>query len=206
MTCAPTRRLILASALLAPVAAARAQASGPGAPIEALDNGLLGIMRAGQSTPFPQRMSMLQPLVQQAFDLQTILRVVVGPVYASLPPQQVSDLLAAFTDYTVATYVSNFDSYSGQRFEVSPQTRATGNDQIVQTQLISSSGSATRLDYVMRQTGDGWRAVDVLVDGTISRAAVQRSDFRSLLHSGNAERLIASLRAKVEGLSRGEKS
>ena len=34
----------------------------------------------------------------------------------------------------------------------------------------------------MRQVNaDAWKAVDVLLDGTISRVAVQRSDFRSLL-------------------------
>ena len=40
----------------------------------------------------------------------------------------------------------------------------------------------TPLDYVMRQGEKGRRAVDVLLDGSISRVAVQRSDFRSLLH------------------------
>ena len=73
---------------------------------------------------------------------------------------------------------------------------------VVATQISPRSGSPTRLDYVMRQMPSGWRAVDVLADGSISRVAVQRSDFQSLLASGG-QALIASLQRKVQTLSGG---
>jgi len=43
----------------------------------------------------------------------------------------------------------------------------------------------------------------VLMDGSISRVAVQRSDFRGLLGQGGAADLIASLQRKVSDLSGG---
>ena len=43
--------------------------------------------------------------------------------------------------------------------------------------------------------------MDVLMDGSISRVAVQRSDFRSLLSSGGAPALVAGLQHKVANLS-----
>jgi phospholipid transport system substrate-binding protein len=55
----------------------------------------------------------------------------------------------------------------------------------------------------MRQSPQGWRAVDVLLDGTISRVAVQRSDFRSLLNHGGAPALAKSLQEKTADLSGG---
>jgi hypothetical protein len=42
-----------------------------------------------------------------------------------------------------------------------------------------------------------------LLDGTISRVAVQHSDFRGLLGSGDAANLIASLQRKAADLSGG---
>src|SRR5471030_1215286 len=114
-------------------------------------------------------------------------------------------LTQAFRRYTVATYVNSFNAFNGQRFEVLPDTRAVGNQQVVQTQIIPTSGDSHELDYVMREVGTAWRAVDVLADGSISRVAVQRSDFRRLLTGGDAERLIASLRNKVAGLESGAK-
>ncbi len=86
------------------------------------------------------------------------------------------------------------------------QTRAAGADQVVSTQLVPARGEPTRLDYVMRQGPAGWQIVDVLVDGSISRVAVQRSDFRSLLAGGGANALITSLKAKAGRLASGQKS
>ena len=66
------------------------------------------------------------------------------------------------------------------------------------------NGDPIRLDYVMRDENGKWRAVDVLLDGSISRVAVQRSDFRKILaerRRGCAE--IASLRRKISDLSDG---
>jgi phospholipid transport system substrate-binding protein len=60
-----------------------------------------------------------------------------------------------------------------------------------------------RLDYVMRGEGGRWRAVDVLFEGSISRVAVQRADFRKALASGDADALIASLHRKIADLSDG---
>ena len=45
--------------------------------------------------------------------------------------------------------------------------------------------------------------MDVLLDGSISRVAVQRSDFRKILANGDTDALIASLRRKIADLSDG---
>ena len=120
-----------------------------------------------------------------------------------LPANQQAQLEQAFRRYTVATYVNSFDSYDGQRFVVKPETRAVGEDRVVETQIIPRSGSSHELDYVMRQEGARWKAVDVLADGSISRVAVQRSDFRRLVARGGAQALIDSLDQKTKDLSSG---
>jgi phospholipid transport system substrate-binding protein len=58
----------------------------------------------------------------------------------------------------------------------------------------------------MRDIDGQWKAVDILLNGSISRVAVQRSDFRALLASGNPDPLIAMLRDKVTALAAGAKS
>ena len=85
-----------------------------------------------------------------------------------------------------------------------PDTKALPNgEQVAQTKIISSSGESHELDYVMRQEGGAWKAVDVLADGSISRVAVQRSDFRRLVSRGGAQALIESLNQKTNDLSGG---
>ena len=194
------RRLLLAAAVLTPLAAHAA--ADPTQPIRALDDALLGLMRAGPATTFAQRMQSLTPVAQRAFDLPLILRNSVGLRWNGVAEAQRQELLEVFTRFTVAILVSSFDAYSGERFEIDAQTRPVGQEQVVQTRIVPASGDPTRLDYVMRDAGNGvWKAVDVLLDGSISRVAVQRSDFRSLLASGDPAPLIASLRDKVAGFA-----
>jgi phospholipid transport system substrate-binding protein len=171
------------------------------APIQHLVGGLLEVMRAGTATPFSRRFDMLAPIIDQTFDLTAILQESVGPWWTTMSPEQQTALLQAFRRYTVSSYVNNFDSYNSQRFEVDSGTRAVGDEQVVQTRLIPRSGESHELDYVMREVGSGWRAVDVLADGSISRVAVQRSDFRRLLTRGGAQALVDSLLTKSADLS-----
>jgi phospholipid transport system substrate-binding protein len=196
-----TRRASLLGAFAAfagPVMPARSDTA-PVASIQQLTDGLLQIMKAGSATPFSVRFDMLAPLIDRIFDLDAVLRTSVGSAWASLPPSQ-----QTFRRYTIASYVNSFDHFNGQRFSVEPQTQPLGNDeQIVRTRIIPPSGDGHELDYVMRNTGSGWRAVDVLADGTISRVAVQRSDFRRLLSRGGAPALAESLATKSLGLSDG---
>ncbi len=174
------------------------------APVQYLCNALIQIMRLGARTSFWQRLNVLTPAVDAAFDLERILQVSVGLGWPTTPANQQAALRVAFRTYTIAKYVNSFDSYSGQRFVVSPVTRSLSNgDQVVDTQIISSSGESHRLDYVMHRGPQGWKAVDVLEDGTISQVAVQRSDFRQILQSGGAPALVASLQQKTQDLSRG---
>jgi phospholipid transport system substrate-binding protein len=183
---------------------ARAEDAAPTLPVRRLYDALLGVMKAGRSVPFATRYDQLAPTLDAAFDLPAILETSVGPSWGQLPADQQAALLAAFRRYTIDSYVSNFDAFTGQRFEISPDTRALPNGgQVVATRIIPASGDAHRLDYVMRQEGGAWKAVDVLADGTISRVAVQRSDFRRLLMEGGGPALLASLQRKASDLEAG---
>jgi phospholipid transport system substrate-binding protein len=199
------RRHVIGVAIASLALSWEAQAQEPAAilqPIRNLYVALEGLMRKGQSVPFPQRFDMLAPVIDQTYDLDAVLRVSVGSRWSTLDEAARQALAVAFRRFTIATYVANFDSYDGERFEVMPNPRSSGSDEIVASRIIPNKGDPIRLDYVMRHD-NGWRIVDVLLDGTISRVAVQRSDFRNLLTQGDAEALISSLQRKTADLSGG---
>jgi len=196
-------RLALASIALALGMGRAAVASEVTTPVEQLNAGLIAIMQAGKTAPFRQRYDMIAPVIGRTFDLEVILRQVIRPRLAALPPDQRSALGDAFRRYTIASYVANFDTYSGQRFEVSPVVRAAGSDRVVKTQIAAASGQGYVLDYVMRQQSSGWKVVDVLADGAISRVAAQRSQMRSMLDDSGGAGLLVGLRQKTTELSGG---
>ena len=172
------------------------------APVQRLDAALLASMKAGQGTPFEQRYAALAPVVDQTFDLNAVLAGSIGLRWPGLPDDQKAQLLAAFRRYSVASYAASFDSFNGQSFQVLPEVRPVGNGEvIVQSKLVAGDGSVTPFNYVMRNGPSGWKVVDVLVGGSISRVAVQRSDFRSLLASGGVPGLMNALQHKVANLA-----
>ncbi len=182
---------------------ALAQADDPRKGIDEVYAALRASMRLGVATPFQQRFNRLAPVIDRVFDLDTILRTSVGLRWQSLDEAARRTLSELFRTFTIASYAANFDKDGGEKFEVLPQTRASGADMIVQSRLIATNGEPIRIDYIMRSSVAGWRVVDVLLDGSISRVAVQRSDFRALLASGDPAPLIASLKRKIAELSAG---
>jgi phospholipid transport system substrate-binding protein len=207
-----SRRILLAagaSAVLLP-GFARAQtattstaADAATQPIIAFDAALLNVMKAGGSVPFPQRFQMLAPSVDRVFDLERILRVSIGSYWESLPAGQTEKLSQVFRSFIIATYVSNFHTYSDDAIQVAPGTRPVGADQIVTSTFQKPGADPLRIDYVMGQRAGDWKVQDILLDGTISRVAVQRSDFANLLARGDATPLIGSLSEKISVLSDG---
>ena len=147
--------------------------------------------------PFAQHFAQFAPVADETFDLQQILRFSVGPDWSTISADQQQHLLQVFRQYTVASFVSNFDKPGDAQFRITGERQAAGQT-IVDTMI-----GDTKLSFVMRQAAAGWRVVDVLADGTISRVATQRSDFRSALMRGGGPALIASLQRKVSDLSGG---
>jgi phospholipid transport system substrate-binding protein len=205
-----SRRWLLAMAAIAPAWPITGQAQGTGRaaeaqkPISELYAALGTAMQMGSSgATFQQRFDRLAPVIDRVFNLDAILRTSVGLRWTSLDEAARRDLARVFRTFTIASYTANFDNNGGEKFQVLPQTRPSGDDLIVESKLTPANGDPVRLDYVMHAGPAGQQVVDVLLNGSISRVAVQRSDFRALLASGSATPLIASLRQKVTDLSGG---
>jgi phospholipid transport system substrate-binding protein len=173
------------------------------APVTALNAALLATMKAGSAgASFQARYNALYPVVQQSFDMPVVEQNSVGFLWSTIPPAQQQQLATAFDQWTVATYVNQFSSYSGEQIELLPDEKTLGDKKIVETQIVPANGSApTELDYVVADGPAGWQITDVLLNGTISQVAVHSSDFSSLVSAGDASQLISALKAKTVALS-----
>jgi phospholipid transport system substrate-binding protein len=200
----PTLSAITILAAFAGMPLARADTP-EAAPIVALNAALIQTMKAGSANAsFTSRYNALDPIVKAALNLPVIMQNSTGFYWSTLPAAQQQELLKVFEQFTVASYVSGFDGYGGQQIKVLPAERDVGDKKVVETQIVPGDGSdPTELDYVMTNGPNGWQATDVLLNGTISKVAIQSSDFSSEVTSGDASQLIAALKAKVATLSGG---
>jgi phospholipid transport system substrate-binding protein len=160
--------------------------------IKHFNGALLAEIKSGVRADFSRRFQTLAPEIDRAFDLAVVLSVSVGPSWANLSSDQQARMLDAFRRYTVASYASIFGSYTGQNFSVSTKTRSVGVDRlVVESRIAQISGDETALDHVIKQTSSGWKVIDVLAAGSISRVTVRHSDFRRILSNGGADALLS---------------
>ena len=187
------RNLLIAAAVLVVPAAAIAQAEDPArATVQALDDGLLGIMKAGKAAGVAGRAARIGPVVDRAFDLPLMTRLVVGPSWNSMAPADQTALVAAFRRMTIGQYARNFDGWSGEKFAIAPQVEERAGDKLVRTTL-TGSGAPVSISYRLRQSGGQWKIIDVFYKNAISQLATRRADFASVLASGGPKALIAHL-------------
>lgn len=200
MTALPRRPLLLL-ALLAPLAA-RAQAS-PAAVIEGFHATLLEVMRNAQRLGIRGREQRLRPAMEQAFNLEAMTRISIGPPWTQLQAAERQALIRAFSDWSIATFAHRFDGWSGESFQVQGENALQSGDRLVRTQLVRPRDEPVALNYLMREFGGAWRVVDVYLSGTVSELASRRAEFTTLLRDGGAPRLEAELRRRTETLLRG---
>ncbi|MBV9078496.1 MAG: ABC transporter substrate-binding protein [Methylobacteriaceae bacterium] len=179
-----------------PLAPAPAEArEGATALIEAFYGAIQSTMQRGGSAS--ARYSVLLPAIQRTFDVPAMTRIAVGPRWSSIPGNRQAALQRAFASFLAATYANRLDTYSGEKFEVSPSAEPVAGGRLVRSRVREESGRTTAIDYVVGSSG---RAVDVRLNGSISEMAARRAEFESILASNGPEALEASLRDRTSRL------
>jgi phospholipid transport system substrate-binding protein len=192
-------RAVLAATALA-VGTAYADNASPSATISTFYDALVATMKDGPTLGFNGRSERLSPAIRSAFDLPLMTRLMVGPQWTGLTPEQQRQLVAAFSDFSVAVYASRFEDYSGERFQVDGDPTPSTTGVIVHSKLLKSDGDPVQIDYLMRANERGWQIIDVFLSGTVSELATRRSEFSAVMRRGGAEALVDVLQKKAAQL------
>jgi phospholipid transport system substrate-binding protein len=201
-----SRRAFLLLPLPAAIAlrgTAAAEAGGPVAVIQRFYDALLSVMKEAKRLSFDQRYQRLALAVSQTYDLALMSRLTIGPAWNQMQPAQQQAVTDAFSRYTISLYANRFDDFNGERFEVDPNTTTNANGVLVQSTFIKADRDKVIFNYLMRQNGALWQAIDVYLNGTISQLATQRSEYGSVLQQGGADALVKLLDERIAGLHKG---
>jgi len=168
--------------------------------VQGLYEALLSTMKNGRILGQGGRFTQLDPVIRRSFDIASMARLSVGPTWASLSEGQRHQMTESFARYISATYADRFDSYAGQKLEVTGEQPAPSGE-MVKSQIIRANGEPVKVDYLMRRNGDGWLISDIYLDGAISEVATRRSEFAAILRNDGIDGLIAALTRKADMLT-----
>jgi len=185
------------SALSYPVHAAPA---GGGDTVQGLYDALLSTMKNGRILGQSGRFTQLAPVIRRTFDIASMVRLSVGSSWAGLSEAQRQQVSESFGRYISAIYADRFDSYDGQKLEVTGEQPAPSGV-MVKSQIIKANGEPVKVDYMMRRNGESWLISDIYLDGAISEVATRRSEFATILKNEGIDGLIAALNRKADVLT-----
>lgn len=164
---------------------------------------LLNTMKQAKQLGIKGRYDKLAPVLGSTYDLALMSKIAVGQNWNALSAAEQQSIVTAFARMTTATYASRFDDFAGEQFEVLQTADQPNGDKIVKTRIVQSDRTAVQLNYLMRNTGNGWKIIDVYLNGTISELASRRAEFGAILRSGGANALVSALTKQGDKLLAG---
>jgi phospholipid transport system substrate-binding protein len=168
--------------------------------VQGLYDALLNTMKNGRILGHSGRFTQLDPVIRKTFDIPSMARLSVGSSWASLTEAQRQQVTVSFGRYISAIYADRFDSYAGQKLQVTGEQPAAAGV-MVRSQIVKANGEVVKVDYVMRRNGDSWLISDIYLDGAISEVATRHSEFAAVLKSQGIDGLIAALNRKADILT-----
>ena len=146
-----------------------------------------------------QRTELFRELLTGSFDLKTIARFTLGRYWRVATADQRREYRRLFEDFLVLAYANRFRDLSGVKLRVASVLTINKRDKLVRSEVDPGGGRPPiRIDWRVRETKQGLRIVDVIVDG-ISMGVTQRDQFAAAIRSagGKVDGLLAMLRDKT---------
>ena len=200
---APVRKAATLAAVLGlamvPYPAHAAPASG-GDTVQSLYDALLSTMKNGRTLGQSGRFKQLEPVIRRTFDIPLMARLSVGSSWATLTEAQRQQVTESLGRYISAIYADRFDSYAGQKLQVTGEQLAAAGV-MVRSQIVKTNGELVTVNYMMHRNGNSWLISDIYLDGAISEVATRHSEFAAILKSQGIDGLIAALNRKADILT-----
>jgi phospholipid transport system substrate-binding protein len=172
-----------------------AQESSGVAVVEKLHHTLLNIMQESNNLGYSGRVAALEPTLEETFDFPTIARIVIGKHWQAVGDDKAEQFIKVFKALSAATYASNFNGFTGEKFETTSSEPKRGN-LLVRGAIVKANGERISLDYVLRKNDEMWQIVNVIASG-VSDLSLKRADYTAVIKSEGFDSLIGKLTDKV---------
>ncbi len=168
---------------------------GPRAAVEKLNSRLLEAMKGGTEIGYNGRHAILEPIIQEVFAFDLIVRISSGRYWQAMTKRQRHRLTELYRQWATAVYAQQYDSFNGQHFEVIEPERPWGDRVSVASRMIKDNGDEISFLYKLVKKEGQWKIVDIHVKG-VSQLATTRAQFTSILKQDGFDGLAKVLQEK----------
>jgi phospholipid transport system substrate-binding protein len=167
--------------------------------IKAVSDKIFSII-SDQSLQVPEmkekKEKMIMDAVDGAFNWEEFSRRALAKHWSKRTEGEKKEFISLFKQLIKRTYMEKSGQYSGGKVEFLEE-KIDGEYGVVKSQLVSSNGTQTPVDYrLMKKDGDWW-VYDVYIEG-VSLVSNYRSQFNDILIKSSFDDLIKRLKEKIE--------
>src|SRR6202521_3642509 len=128
--------------------------------VQSLYDALLSTMNNGRTLGQSGRFKQLEPVIRRTFDIPSMARLSVGSSWATLTEAQRQQVTESLGRYISAIYADRFDSYAGQKLQVTGEQLAAAGV-MVRSQIVKTNGEVVTVNYMMHRNGNSWLISDI---------------------------------------------
>lgn len=143
----------------------------------------------------------VERLLVPVVDFEYIAKRVMGKYYRKATDDERTEFTGVFKNTLIRTYAKALVGFEITGYELLPEGRPSPkpNKQIVSVKVRSGGSATYKLDYYMLQQKDGWKLVNVHLDGINLRLNF-KNQFASLVkkNRGDVAKVIANWKAQVQ--------
>jgi len=180
-------------------AAAPAQSQNMPGPSEVVKEAAEGMLKAldADRAAYKKDPSKVSALVDKYllphFDVQTAAIAVLGLNWRKATPDQRKRFVDAFYHSLLSNYGAALVDFTADKLKIYPTNVEPGSDRAtVRTEIRRDNGERVPVNYVMRKTPQGWKAIDVQIDG-ISYVKSYHDDFGAQIDQQGLDAVISRL-------------
>ncbi len=157
------------------------------------------VMLSDESLDQEARIEEFRQLLTAGFHLELIGKFVLGRHWRRASEAERAEFAQLFEDYLVASYAQKLSEYGGEKLVVQGGRPKGKSGAVVASRVVPPEGTPFQVEWRLRRAGDGWRIIDVVVEG-VSMAVTQRSEFSSVIASrgGKIDGLLDALRRQIQ--------
>lgn len=139
---------------------------------------------------------MVMDAVDGAFHWEEFSRRALAKHWSKRTDSEKKEFISLFKQLIKRTYMEKSGQYSGGKVEFLEE-KIDGEYGVVKSQLVSSTGAKTPVDYRLIKKDGVWWVYDVYIEG-VSLVSNYRSQFNDILIKSSFDDLINRIKEKIE--------
>jgi phospholipid transport system substrate-binding protein len=138
----------------------------------------------------------VRKVADDIFDFGETAKRSLGRHWASRTDAERDEFVKLFGDLLERSYISKIELYGGEKIQYVGD-KIEGDTALVQSKLLTKTGTEVPIEYRMLKKGERWLVYDVIIEG-VSLVSNYRTQFNKIIQTSSFAELVKKMKSRQE--------